>query len=145
MGFIKSIFSEASHLIKYLRSDFLRYTISYAALNLNIAVFICFTIDEILFFLKHLIHLLLRHITPNKIRSAKRITSKWPNNIHYLFLINHYSICNIKNRSKSLCFILNLTWILFVFYILWDIFHRAWSIKRNTRNYIFKARRFHLL
>ena len=107
----------------------LRNTIANAARDFHISFLIGFTVDKVLLFLQHYIHLFLGHSTTHQVGTTVAVAAQVTNNLHNLFLINKTAIGNIQNRGQCVVHIFDVLRVLLVFYILRNGVHRARSVK----------------
>ena len=126
---VEGILSKADHVVKYFLGSMLRNTIANAARDFHISFLIGFTVDKVLLFLQHYIHLFLGHSTTHQVGTTVAVAAQVTNNLHNLFLINKTAIGNIQNRGQCVVHIFDVLRVLLVFYILRNGVHRARSVK----------------
>ena len=96
MGFVETVTGELLYQIKYFDSQCRVNPLCHGAIFENAAL------------LGHFFRLFLTHGTPQKIRTAQRITCQHLRDLHHLFLIQNDAVSGLQDRLQPLVLVLSV-------------------------------------
>ena len=130
MRFVKTVARKRNHDIKNLSGVLFCMTVFNSARNK-------------LFLLFHKnVELLFSHGTAEHICTTKRESRNYLGNLHYLFLVNHYTVGFFKQIFQRWVRVFNCFGLPFSFYVFWNIVQRSRSVQRIQSYKLFYCARF---
>ena len=144
MGLVEGVGREVHHFVEQLIRCFFIHAVAQRTGDEHLAGFIGLTVNESAAFRVHHFFFLLRHGPANQVRAPQGITGDVPDNLHYLFLVDHAAVGDVQDGLQQRMRIGHKLRAVLGADVPGYLVHGARPVKRNAGNDVLKGSRLQI-